>query len=340
MSVWDAFVWEYGHFLQSRGWGDFKSRFGWSAERVTIERSGKVVAGAQVLFRRGPLGLTLAYIPRGPVLARRDEDVLAEWVEAVDAIARGRRAIFLKVEPDWEDTPTAHDLLHTLGFVPSPQTVQPRSTIVVDLAPSPEEILARMKSKWRYNIRLARRKQVVVRPVRTEEEFAHFLRMMRETARRDGFPVHTDAYYREAWRSFADEDRGVLLMAWYEALPLAAIFVVRWNRTAIYLYGASSNRERNRMPNHLLQWHAMLWAKERGATHYDLWGIPDEVGAQPDVWAGRTPKRTDGLWGVFRFKQGFGGRIVRTVGAWDRVYNRPLYALYSWWIRRRRRGLS
>ncbi len=332
---WDDFVREHGHFLQSRVWGEFKSQFGWFAERIGVIQQGRLAAGAQVLFRRLPLGFTIAYVPRGPVLVDRDHSLLVALVREMDAVARRHRAIFLKVEPDWEDTTDARELLRAAGFRPSPQTVQPRSTIVVDLTPEPEEILARMKSKWRYNIRLARRKGVIVRPVQTEAEMDQFVVLMKETARRDGFPIHTEVYYRRAWQMFGQGDAGTLLMAWYDNLPLAGIFVVKYGKTAIYMYGASSNRERNRMPNHLLQWEGMMWARERGATRYDLWGIPDEVGAQPEVWARRTPERTDGLWGVFRFKQGFGGRIVRTVGAWDRVYMSGLYKVYAWIVNKR-----
>lgn len=328
-----------GHFLQHPAWAAFKEAFGWRALRVALAESNTFVAGAQVLFRPLPLGLSLAYVPRGPILRRDDPHLLHALVHALDAVCRQRRAIFLKVEPNWEDTPTARDLLAGAGFSPSFQTVQPRSTIVVDLTASEEEILARMKSKWRYNVRLAARKGVIVRPAE-ERDLPIFLNLLQETAARDRFPIHTPEYYRLAWERFVPAGLGTLLMAWYQDIPLAAIFVVAWGRTAIYMYGASSNRERHRMPNHLLQWEGMKWAKRQGCTQYDLWGIPDEVGERPEVWAGKTPQRKDGLWGVFRFKQGFGGRIVRLVGAWDRVYHPMLYRLYRWLWQARSRSLS
>jgi len=329
---------EVGHFLQHPLWGTFKEAFHWQAVRVAVGDGKTFQAGAQVLFRRLVGGWTLAYVPRGPIWRQHDPESIRMLVGALDQVARERHAIFLKVEPDWEDTPDARALLRRTGFRPSFQTVQPRSTVQVDLTPEPEEILARMKSKWRYNIRLARRKGVVVQPA-DEKSLDIFLRLMEETARRDGFALHTSEYYRRAWRLFVPEGLGTLLMAWYEALPLAGIFVTTWGQTAIYMYGASSNRERQRMPNHLLQWEGMLWARGQGAVVYDMWGIPDEGGAHPEAWAHRTPERTDGLWGVFRFKQGFGGRILRTVGAWDRVYREGLYRVYRWaWQLRSRRA--
>ncbi len=328
-----------GHFLQHPAWGEFKEAFGWRALRIALAENDTFVAGAQVLFRPLPLGLTLAYVPRGPILRRADPDLWRALVRELDAACRRRRAIFLKVEPNWEDTPEAREMLARAGFVPSFQTVQPRSTIVVDLTADEATILARMKSKWRYNVRLAARKGVIVRPAQ-ERDLPIFLDLLQETAARDRFPIHTPEYYRLAWERFVPAGLGTLLMAWYQDMPLAAIFVVAWGKTAIYMYGASSNRERQRMPNHLLQWEGMRWARQQGCTEYDLWGIPDEVGKHPEVWAGRTPERKDGLWGVFRFKQGFGGRIVRFVGAWDRVYMPVGYRIFRLLWRARRSALS
>ncbi len=328
-----------GHFLQHPAWGEFKEAFGWRAVRLALDDGQEFVAGAQVLFRPLPMGVSLAYVPRGPIVRDNDPDLLQHLVRELDALCRRHRAIFLKVEPDWEDAPEWRDLLTGAGFTPSFQTVQPRSTIVVDLSADEETILARMKSKWRYNIRLAARKGVIVRPAR-ESDIPIFLDLLRETAARDGFPIHSADYYRQAWERFAPAGLGTLLMAWYQDIPLAGILVTAWGKTAIYMYGASSNRERHRMPNHLLQWEGMRWAKRQGCLFYDLWGIPDEVGEHPEVWANRTPQRTDGLWGVFRFKQGFGGRIVHLVGAWDRVYSAPLYSTYRllWRLREKRKS--
>ncbi len=324
---WLALSYDAGHLLQHPMWGQFKEEFGWRALRVALAEGEEFLAGAQILFRPLPLGMTLAYVPRGPMLRYDDPHLWQALIQALDEEARRRRAVFLKVEPDWEDDESARQRLHAAGFRPSPQTIQPRSTIHVDLTPDPDTILARMKPKWRYNIRLARRKGVLVRPAEARD-LPIFLRLMEETAQRDGFALHTPEYYRRAWEILVPAGLATLLMAWYEDIPLAALFVGAWHRTGIYMYGASSQRERQRMPNHLLQWEAMMWARSRGCTVYDMWGIPDEVGEHPEKWAGRTPERKDGLWGVFRFKQGFGGRIVRMVGAWDRVYNPAAYLLY------------
>jgi peptidoglycan pentaglycine glycine transferase (the first glycine) len=118
-----------------------------------------------------------------------------------------------------------------------------------------------------------------------------------------------------------------LFLAEYEGRPLAGVMVFALGETAAYLYGASSNEERQRMPTYAVQWAAMEWAKARGCQRYDLWGIPD---APEEELETNFADRHDGLWGVYRFKRGFGGQVQRTVGAADHIYNKLVYKLYQW----------
>ncbi len=331
-ACWDRFVSAHpaAHFLQSSRWRSLKSRFGWWGACVAVgDPDGTLRAGASVLFRR-MAGLTLAYVPRGPVVDWADPGLTSALLAALDACCRQHRAAVLKIEPGLVDTPEQRALLAGQGFRPSQHTVQPRSTIVLDIQGEEEAILQRMKSKWRYNIRLAARKGVMVREA-TRADLPQIHALMAETGERDGFGVHAPEYYTAAFDLFVPES-GVFLLAEYQGEPLAAIVVLLSGDTAYYVWGASSNRERNRMPNHALQWAAIRWARQRGARRYDLWGIPDELGqvaygldrgrGQP-VPAEQLPVDLEGLpgeglWGVYRFKQGFGGHVVRWVGAWDR----------------------
>ncbi|NPA26538.1 MAG: peptidoglycan bridge formation glycyltransferase FemA/FemB family protein [Chloroflexi bacterium] len=320
---WDAFLEQHpeAHLLQTSAWARLKTAFGWEA---TPFRTGE--SGALVLWRRLPLGFRLGYIPRGPVGPWSD----ALWA-AVDAYARRRRAVFLKLEPDlWEEEARARwPQGHPPGFQPSPQSIQPPRTIIIDLRPSEAEILARMKQKTRYNIRLAARKGVTVRPW---EDVDAFYRMLQETAQRDGFGIHPAAYYRRAYELFHPRGEAELLVAEWQGQPLAALMVFARGPRAWYFYGASTSQHRNKMPTYLLQWEAMRWAKARGCQWYDLWGIPDE---DESTLEAEFLKRRGGLWGVYRFKRGFGGVVKRTAGPWDRVYLAPLYALYRTWAQRR-----
>lgn len=293
-----------------------------------------MIAGAQILFRPLPLRLaSVAYIPKGPMVNWDDGDQVAALWQAVDRLARAHRAAFLKIEPDVEESAAWRGRLERMGFRPSLQTLQPPRTIYVDIAPEEAAILAAMKPKTRYNIGLAQRKGVSVREGR-EADLPLFHQLMAETARRDRFAIHSPDYYTLAYRLFVPTGRAALLIAEYAGEPLAALMVFALGQRAWYFYGASSDRHRNRMPTYLLQWEAIRWAKARGCTLYDLWGVPDE---DEGVLEAQFSERSDGLWGVYRFKRGFGGRLVRSVGAWDRVYNAPLYWLYSRWMNRRER---
>jgi len=322
-----------GHVLQSNQWGQLKERFGWQVARLAIEDRGQWRAGAQVLFRTlGPR--TIAYVPNGPITDWADAEVTQTLLEALHHLCRQRRAILLKIEPDVAEdrsaersrrSPALAQRLTELGFRPSPQTIQPQCTILLDLTPDPEAILARMKSKTRYNIRLAGRKGVSVREG-TAKDLPGFYHLMRITAERDGFGIHSESYYQTAHQLFVPQGLARLFLATFEDQILAGIMAFAFDQRAWYMYGASSDEHRNLMPNYLLQWEAIKWAKECGCLTYDLWGIPDEEEA---VLEGEFLKRSDGLWGVYRFKRGFGGQVVHYLRAYDYVYSPLLYWLYN-----------
>ena len=331
-AAWDARVSAApgGHVLQSWAWGELKSQFGWGVERVAAG-----TACAQVLFRALPGGLgSLAYVPRGPAADFGDAASVRALLEAIVPAVRKRRAICLKVEPNREEGPALEATLRALAFRPSPQAVQPRRTILVDLEGPPEAVLERMKQKTRYNVRLAERKGVIVR-AGDEGDLPAFYRLMEVTAERDRFAVHSEAYYAAAHRLFVPAGQGRLLLAEHEGQLLAGLVALAFGDTACYMYGASSDEGRNLMPTYVLQWEAMRWAKERGCRLYDLWGVPDEEEA---VLEAQFADRSDGLWGVYRFKRGFGGRLVRTAGAWDLVYAPLRYRMYTLALRWLGRG--
>jgi lipid II:glycine glycyltransferase (peptidoglycan interpeptide bridge formation enzyme) len=333
---WDAFVAAHprGSLLQTTNWARLKNRFGWSSQRVWMRRNGRLIAGAQVLFRSVALGIVkLGYIPHGPLVDWNDAEQVDVLFNHIDQAAYSRGAGMLKIEPRiWREEIPAGEweaLYKRHGCVPSPDTIQPPRTIVIDLRPTEESILAAMKQKTRYNIRLAEKKGVTVREG-TAADLPVFNRLMQVTGERDSFGIHQPQYYRAAHELFAPRD-AALWLAEYEGRPLAGVMVFAWGDSAAYLYGASSDEERQRMPAYAAQWAAMRWAKARGCASYDLWGVPD---AEEEELEASFTDREDGLWPVYRFKRGFGGEVKRTVGAADRVYNQLLHRLYA-----RRRGL-
>jgi len=309
LSDWNDFLSSHpnAHLLQTGEWGELKSAFGWKPVRLVNEGGG-----VQILFRKLPLGFTIGYLPKAnpsPSL----------WPE-INSVSKHNHAIFLKLEPDlW--TEQAPDTPY-LALRTSLHNIQPPRTIIVDLTSPEDEILARMKQKTRYNIRLAEKKGVTVHPW---DDLPAFHQMMQVTGGRDGFGVHSEEYYRRAYELLHPKGMCEILLAEYEGKPLAALFVACHGGRAYYLYGASTDQERNRMPAYLLQWEAMKWAKLCGCSEYDLWGIPDEDEATLEA---NFETRHDGLWGVYRFKRGFGGELKRAAQAMDRVYHPLLYKMY------------
>ncbi len=312
------------HLLQMGEWGELKASFGWKAARLVV---GSV--GCQVLFRRLPLGLSFGYVPKGPIGAPGIGQNSQQLWREVDATCSAHRAIFAKIEPDsWEDgtaigsSNEIMDALGDWGLRASPHSIQPRRSVIVDLHGNEGDILARMKPKCRYNIGLATRKGI---KVRQSDDLQTFQRMMEVTAKRDGFAVHSLEYIRRAYDLFHPSGTAALFIAEYEKQPVAGLMVFRRGRRAWYLYGASSDEARELMPNYLLQWEAMRWARMNACVEYDLWGAPDED--ERTLEAG-FQRRSDGLWGVYRFKRGFGGQLVRAAQARDRVYQPLLYSVY------------
>ena len=308
LTDWNQFLAQHPntHLLQTGEWGELKSAFGWKPVRIVSGDSG-----VQILIRKLPLGFTVGYIPK----ANFDQSLLPE----IDSACKQNRAIFLKLEPDsWDN----QFIIQHLSFIISKHNIQPPRTIIIDIRGSEEDVLARMKPKTRYNTRLAEKKGVTVR---AWDDIDSFHNMMLVTGGRDGFGIHSLEYYKRAYELLHPKGLGEILVAEYEGKPLAALFVARNGHRAYYLYGASTDEERNRMPTYLLQWEAMKWAKARGCEEYDLWGVPDEDEATLEA---NFESRHDGLWGVYRFKRGFGGELKRAAQAMDRVYNPLLYWAY------------
>lgn len=322
---WDAFVAQHprAHLLQLSAWGDLKAAFGWQPLRVALAGDdGRLVAGAQLLLRRLPLRLgTLAYIPFGPLVDWADGGQVRALLAAIDRAARSRGAAFLKIEPGF-DLPGVD--VASFGFRPSPQTVQPPRTIVLDLRGDDEAILARMNQGTRRNIRKSIKYNIEIREG-TRADVARFNALLAETGTRDGFGVHTSAYYERAFDLFVPQGRAALLMGSFDGQDLAGVMVFALGEGACYLYGASSERERHRMASYGVQWAGIQWARRQGAVWYDLYGVPD---AEPDLLEAQFESRSDGLWGVYRFKRGWGGSVKRSIGAWDRVYRPLIYSLY------------
>lgn len=321
ITQWEDFVSNLDnvHILQLPAWGLLKQKFGWQLKHF-LHHFG----GAQILFKKLPLGLTIAYIPKGPIGQVDDEF----WTELINFCKRNH-AVFIRIEPDDWDTSEYWTRLVNLSAVGKP--IQPANTITIDISGDRETILKNMKQKTRYNVRLAQKKGITTE---ISDDIQLFYEIMVETGVRDEFGIHSLAYYQTVYDLFKQKNKVILLIAKYEGLPLAGLMMFMNGNRAWYFYGASNNKERNRMPTYLLQYEAMLIAKQYGCKSYDLWGIPDE---SEEVLESEFQNRSDGLWGVYRFKRGFGGEHKRLFETRDIILKPMFYRAFR--IIERRRSL-
>ena len=341
------------HFLQTYDWGQVKAKYGWEPIYLIWDEEGEMkeeressllstlhspVAAALILkrqiIRNGFVArLSVLYSPKGPLLDWSNESLRARVFDDLQSFAKKQGAVFLKVDPDvvlGMGVPGGEDdvlesngqavmsELKRRGWSYSSDQIQFKNTVLIDLNPSEEELLASMKQKTRYNVRLAGKKGVSLR-IGTLEDLPMLYKMYAETSVRDGFAIRDEGYYKTVWELFMHSSTPTCepLIAEVDGEPVAAIFVFYFAGRAYYVYGMSRGVHREKMPTYLLQWEAMKRAKANGCTVYDLWGAPEVF------------DESDSMWGVYRFKEGLGGKVVRTLGAHDFAPNALWYKIYS-----------
>jgi len=328
---WDAYIKSHprAHALQLSAFGALKSAFGWQSKLVALMRDDAIIGGAQLLFHRLPMRLgTMAYLPMGPYLS--DNSAQNQLWDAIHITARQNQARFLKWEAGifLNDPTPAFD---TLNFKPSPQTIQPPNTVMIDISADEETILGRMNQGTRRKIRQSLKNDIHYYQA-NREDVSKFTSMMNTTGERNAFGVHEPTYYQLAYDLSVPQGDAALFLAEHETDSLAGVFVYKAGKTAWYMYGASSSTKRNLMASYGVQWQAILWAKAHGCIWYDMWGIPD---ADEATLEAQFQTREDGLWGVYGFKRGWGGQIVRSVGAWDKIYSPLVYNAYKAYLNMR-----
>jgi lipid II:glycine glycyltransferase (peptidoglycan interpeptide bridge formation enzyme) len=365
-NIWNSIISKLPnpHFLQTYEWGQVKAKYGWQPIYLVWDDQGNLKAETDVnrlssflfppsaaalilkrqILRNGfAARLSILYSPKGPLLDWTNESLRTRVLNDLQSFAKQQGAIFLKIDPDvvlGTGVPASEDEvvdangqlvmneLKRRGWGYASDQIQFKNTVVIDLNPTEEEMLARMKQKTRYNIRLAEKKSVSLR-VGTKDDLPMLYKMYAETSVRDGFVIRNDGYYKTVWEMFMSGEQSKIenrrseiphaepLIAEVDGEPVAAIFVFYFSGRAYYVYGMSRNMHREKMPTYLLQWEAMKRAKLKGCVVYDLWGAPEVF------------DESDSMWGVYRFKEGLGGKVVRTLGAWDFAPSPLWYKMYS-----------
>lgn len=285
-----------------------KAATGWSVRRFVLD--GGI---AQVLIKSLPLGLSVAYAPRGPLVA---PERLAEAIVALrDALARERCASLL-CDPEAPDDPAVRASLARVGVRASTVFVQPRRTLLMDLSKSDEELFAAMRKKTRQYIHKAERAAVVTEETR---DLDRFMKVLGAVGQRDRFAIRSREYFEKVLSAFGD--RALLMLARIGSEDDGAMLLVRMADRAWELYGGWSGAHAEARPFYLLKWRAMLRMRQLGVRRYDMYGLAE--GAD------------DPLAGVENFKLGYGGEVVEWIGALETPVRPMLYPLWQLGARRR-----
>ena len=290
------------NFQQSLEWAEVKKP-NWKPEVVLAEdEDGKIIGSLCVWIRKMPIFGNIMYASRGPVCDIHDIAVMKQLTDGAKELAKKYNAIVLgyKIKDDAKDFK---------------DEIQPRYVFRLDIkGKTEEEVMAGFKQKWRYNIRLAGKKGVVVKEG-TREDLKDFHKIMIETGARDGFIIRPLEYFEKMYDCLGPEHMKVL-MAYYEDKPISGVIPIFYGNKTWYLYGASSNSHRNLMPNYLLQWEMIKMAIARKDDVYDFRGVSGVV------------DETHPQYGLYRFKQGFGATFTEFIGEIYMPFKPITYKLY------------
>jgi lipid II:glycine glycyltransferase (peptidoglycan interpeptide bridge formation enzyme) len=323
---WDAFLAETagGHHTQTSLWAQVKASLGWQAARVVVKRGERIVAGAQLLVRPLPLAGAVGYVPKGPVFASDDPLLPDLIIDKLHQVARAHRVHYLILQPPDNGEALVRHLPHW-GFQPCTVRVFPTVTVVIDLDQDLDVILANMKPKTRYNIRLGQRKGITVREG-TDDDLPTFYQLLAATCQRQGFSINSEAYYSEMRRILSPFGYFKLFLAEYQGEAVSAMLAIPFGDTVTYKRGGWSGHHGDRRPNEIMHWAALTWAKAHGYRYYNFDGI-DPLAAGALLRGEPLPATL--VDSVTRFKIGFGGQLTFMPGVYDYVYNPVLRCIYN-----------
>lgn len=306
------------HPLQSWEWGEFRKKTALRVFRFGEYKDNKLTSVFQITLHPIPkTPYCVGYIPKSNLPSKQLLTYLKDF-------AQQHKIIFIKFEPNVEQKTnnkkqiTKKIQIGKFILLMSPRPLFTKYTFQIDLTKSEEELLAQMKSKTRYNIRLAQKKGVKVFEDNSDKSFSTYLKLQKETWKRQKFYAHNEKYHRLLWESLYPKGTAHILNATYHNEVLVSWMVFLFNDVLYYPYGGSSEKYRNFMPSNLMLWEAMKWGKAREAKTFDLWG---SLGPNPD--------QSDPWYGFHRFKEGYGGRLVEFIGSYDFVVNPFLYSIYN-----------
>jgi lipid II:glycine glycyltransferase (peptidoglycan interpeptide bridge formation enzyme) len=318
-----------GGFLQSEYWRKFQEAWGRKAYALlTNGEDGELIVSASIITHKLPVVGNYFYVPRGPVienfkfeilnLKSNSNDKITKFINNLINLAKENNIGWIRIEPnsDGELKLIQGNFPKNIKIKKSSVDMQSREILVLDISRSEEDLLAGMKQKTRYNIKLAEKKGIKIYSSREEKYVEDFLRLVKITAQRDKITSHPENYYRKMFEVVPSEILK-LYVAEYEGKIIAENLVLVFGKTATYMHGASDNEHRNLMAPYLLQWQQILDAKKASCERYDFGGI--KTGKADNSWAGIT-----------KFKTGFvpGVEPIQFPGCYDIILKPGKYNLY------------
>ena len=301
------------HPLQSYEWGEFRS-----SERVGVVRLGEYKKGEltevyQISLHEVPgLPWKIGYCPKTGVPSK-------EVMKKVKVLAKKERVVMIKFEPGLRKGEEKEKFRRWRkeNRLVKGEPLFTKHTFWLNLEKSEEELLAGMKSKTRYNIRLAKRKGVEIVEDSSDKGFETYWKLMKETTDRQEFYAHGKDYHQKMWQIMSKSGQAHLFKAVFEKEVLTTWVVFKLNETLYYPYGASSRKRREMMASNLMMWEMILFGKREGCKKFDMWGSLGPKASQKDPW-----------YGFHKFKEGYGGDLIEFVGSWDLVISPLFYLLY------------
>jgi lipid II:glycine glycyltransferase (peptidoglycan interpeptide bridge formation enzyme) len=298
----------YSGIMQSLFWAQAKKEQGLSALHLGIFENTNLIGGAILYKAQKQNGTNILISPEGPVLPWQDVEcsrqLLGALVDFIPNIKAESPAMALRIEPRLE-IPLP---VYLLEFNRAPIDLIPRETLYIDLSLSEDQLLAQMKEKGRYNIRLSERNKVQIVENNGSNAIDRFYFVMQEASLRDNFALEPKTFFLHLANNLLPSSHARFLFAEHEGDTLGTLLLITYGKRATYLYGGISNNKRNLMGGYALQWQAMKAAKEFGCTIYDFYGY-DRF---------RSPEH---LYARFsQFKSQFGGKPITLIGAHEYFY--------------------
>ncbi len=301
-------------FMQTFFWADFKRQTGWETFKIGIFEDKKLIGGA-IIMKYYFGNTSFLYIPEGPVINYADDqskNIFKAFIREIDKLVTfwGKHpTTHLRIEPRLDKLPA-----YFKDFVKAPYNLEPKQTLMIDLNLKEEEILASMKPKGRYNIKVAERFGIEIKSDDSTSALPTFLNIYRQTKSRNSFKGKEDWYFESLAPLLPSSKKGQFYTASYQGKILAVALVIFFGERVSYFFGGSTDTDKEKMAPYLLHFEIMKEAKSKGYRFYDLWGIAEKEDDETNTWHGFS-----------KFKRQFGGKRFDFIGTYDLVYNKKLY---------------